>query len=613
MPGKKTPKTSLDRDPVGQYARAVRDGRELAGPYVRLACERHLRDIEEAKSPKRGITWDQAAADRVFEYFATVLTLTDGEPFHLHPSQQFIVGSLFGWKRKDGTRRYRQAYIEQGKGNGKSPICAGIGLYMLTADGEQEGQVFAAAVDREQARVPYQFAVNMVDRSDLLSSAITKSGGKFGDPTRVHNLFHRKSGSYFRPLTSESTGRGKSGFLVHCAILDEVHEHPTNAMVEFVKANTKGRRQPLILMITNSGVYDTTSVCWTYHEYAARLLQCTGEPDDSFFAYVCGLDQGDDWKDPGVWKKANPLLGVSIPASYLEQQVREAVGMPSKQSIVRRLNFCEWVDSQNPLFDPEAWSACGDALDVEELIGRECFGALDLSGKNDLTTLVLVFPDIDEYEEADLERDEQIHAEAADMAAALDIEVGKALAITIAKRRKKKVLSFFWTPHDTLRERSERDRAPYEDWVRDGYLLTTPGSSISYAFVAEKVKQLLRTHNIRAVAFDPYRIDDLQREMDALDCDVVLIKHGQGFRAMDPAIEALEDDVLERRLQHGNHPVLNWNVQNALAEKNAAGLRMFNKRKSTGRIDGIVALAMANYLSASFVDEPSPRYAATVI
>jgi phage terminase large subunit-like protein len=554
-------------DPVLKYALEVVSGKEVAGPLVRLACQRHLNDLEDG--PKRGLRWDLPAAKRVFGYFHDVLTLSDGVPFTLHASQQFILGSLFGWKNEDGTRRYRVGYLEEGKGNGKSPLVAGIGLYMLTADGEEQAQVFAAAVDREQAKVPFQFAVSMVDRSELLVGAVTKSGGKFGDITKVYNLFHRKSGSYFRPLASNSGGRGKSGFLPHCVILDELHEHPTDAMVEFVRANTKGRKQPMVLMITNSGLYDTASVCWRYHDYARTRLDGTMRPDDEFFAYVCGLDKGDSWTDKTVWKKANPLLGVSIHERYLDQQVREAVGMPSKQSVVRRLNFCEWVESSDPFVAPEVWAANGGSSDLHGLAGRTCYGGLDLSGKNDLTALVLVFSS--EF-------------------------IGQ-----------KDVLSFFWTPKTGLRERANRDRAPYGAWVDEGHIIAKEGTTIDYRWVAKKIGELTGTYRIEAIAFDRWRIDDLQRELEAEGVNVKLIPHGQGYQDMNPAVETLEDDLLEQRLRHGNNPVLSWCVANARVVTDPANNRKFDKRKATGRIDGLVALAMAENLGAAKMPA-EPKY-----
>lgn len=567
-----TTKTTPDR--VEQYARDVTSGKEIAGPMVRLACERHLKDIVDG--PKRGLTWDYPAAERVFGYFKDVLRLTsdeglEGKPFELAPSQAFIVGSLFGWKNADGSRRYRVAYIEIGKGNGKSPLAAGIGLYMLTADGENSGQVYSCAVDKDQAKVSFHFAAGFVTRSELLSGAITKSGGKYGDETRVHNLFHRKSGSYFRPMSSESKGKGKSGFLPHCVILDELHEHPTSAMVEFVRANTKGRRQPIVLMITNSGVFDNTSVAWQYHEYAREVLEQRRE-DEEFFFYVCGLDKGDLWSDPKVWKKANPLLGISIPSRYLEQQVREAAGMPSKQSVVRRLNFCEWVESEDPWITKEVWDENGGKVDVESLRGRTCYGGLDLSRRTDLTALVLVFPANDDTRD---------------------------------------VLLFAWTPEEELKERAHQDKAPYQQWVDEKFLTTTPGKTIDYDFVAQKIGELTKEYDFQSLAFDHWHFDEMEKALNNAGVSLQCVDHQQGFVGMNPAIEATEEELKNGRMRHGGNPLLTWAVFNVKIEKNSAGLRAFVKQKATGRIDPALSLAMATNLSVVRDDQPS--YAVTII
>jgi phage terminase large subunit-like protein len=539
-------------DPVERYALDVTSGKEVAGPLVRLACERQLRDLKDGEA--RGIWWDWPAAKRIIDFFRDVLRLTGGEhegkPFELHPSQKFILGSLFGWKAEDGSRRFRVSYSEIGKGNGKSPLAAGVGLYMMMADNEPRAEVYAMGYDKDQAQVLFRDAVAMVDQSQALDSRLTRSGGA----GKEWNLAYLETGSFFRPISSEHVGgRGKSGPRPHCVLVDELHEHPSSAMVEFMRAGTKGRRQALVFMITNAGVTDNTSVCFAYHNYAEKVLNGQIE-DDGFFAYVCGLDKNDDWTDPNVWKKANPLLGVSITPKYLSERVHEAEGMPSKQSLTRRLNFCEWVEAADPFVTTDVWKANGGIVDEEALVGRACFGGLDLSGKNALTSLKLIF-------EAD--------------------ETGR-----------KPIICRFWTPEEGLKQREEQDRAPYAQWVREGHLIKTPGATIDYQFVAAEIAALTKKYRITAIAFDRWRIDDLRREFDE-DVDVLLLEHGQGFKDMSPAIEALEDELKDGVLNHGDHPVLTWCVANTRVVKDPAGLRKFDKRKATGRIDGAVALAMA--------------------
>lgn len=578
-------------DPATQYAKGVKAGRIIAGPYVRDACARHLRDLRDG--PKRGLVWDTKAADWVYKYFRTVLRLTGGEhqgkPYEPEPSQKFIVGSLFGWKREDGTRRFRMAFIEEGKGSGKTPMAAGIGHYMTGADNESAAETYAAATDKEQAKVLFRDAVSMAKQSPALMSRITFSGGD----GREFNIAYLQSGSFFRPISSESSGKGKSGFRVHCALLDEIHEHPSNAMVEFLRAGTKGRRQALIFMITNSGV-DRTSVCFEYHNYATKVA--AGEiEDDSFFGYVCALEDGtregypaeDPFTDapdpklgyPRSWLKANPLLGVTFKPSYLEEQVRQAKGMPSKESIVRRLNFCQWVDATNPWIDGDLWRACEltegfpDDYDLKE---RPCFLALDLSSKRDLTALAQLWPDEEGGADARL---------------------------------------FFWTPLDTLSERETSDRAPYRAWVNGEHLEAVPGRSIDYAHVARKVAELSGQFTVSAMAFDQWKMEDFLRALDNVGLDsfiwegpdkpegegLKLVRHAQGFGGgssasslwMPRSIGALEEMVLSGKLRVQYNPVLRWNSASAVLESDATGNKKWEKRKSTGRIDGIVALSMA--------------------
>ncbi len=584
-------------DPATDYARGVVSGEIIAGPHVRDACARHLRDIEHG--PARGLFWDTTAAGRVYRYFRTVLRLSggdhEGKPFELHPSQAFIVGSIFGWKRADGTRRFRTVFIEEGKGNGKTPKAAGIGHYMTGADDEPRAETYAAATDKEQAGILFRDAVSMGKQSPGLMKRITFSGGD----GREYNIAYLESGSFFRPISSESSGKGKSGFRPHCALLDEIHEHPTNAMVEFLRAGTKGRRQALIFMITNSGV-DRTSVCFEYHTYACQVA-AGDRQDDSFFGYVCALEDGtregypeeDPFTDPvdpelgypRSWLKANPLLGVTFKPSYLEEQVTAAKGMPSKESIVRRLNFCQWVDAASPWIDGDLWRACEVQDWKEPPSGRPCVLALDLSKKRDLTALACAWPDGESF----------------------DAEV------------------MFWTPAETLAERENADRAPYQMWVKGGHMEAVPGRSIDYAYVAKTVAGLTGSRTVSALAFDQWNIDDFQSALDKAGVDswiaewepkterwvevdkkqpgegLMLLRHGQGFSGgasdstlwMPRSIGAIEDAVLKGRLRVKYNPVLRWNSASAVLASDATDNRKWEKRKSTGRIDGIVALSMA--------------------
>jgi phage terminase large subunit-like protein len=544
-------------DAVEQYARAVLAQEIPAGPLVRAACERHLNDLQ--RGHERGLTWDRAKAERALRFFPAVLRLAEGQhagqPFNLQAWEQFIVGSLFGWIAPDGFRRFRVAYIEIAKGNGKSPLAAGIGLYMFVGDREEHAEVYAAATTREQAHILFDDAVSMVNQSPHLARNIDLSGKR-----KVLNLAHLKSGSFFRPISSE--GRSLDGKRVHCALIDELHEHPSATVVDKMRAGTKGRRQAMIVEITNSGV-DRTSVCYQHHEYSERVVRNL-TPDDGWFAYVCSHDEGEDpLEDPGCWAKTNPNLGISIGRKYLEEQVRESLGMPAKASLVRRLNFCQWVDAENPWIGGSVWRSVEKPLQWEQLRGRRAFGALDLSGTRDLTAFALAFPPDEDHERWA----GWVH---------------------------------FWTPKDTLSERSKRDRVPYDVWVKDGFITATPGRNIGYEFVAQHLADMQVELQLEEVAFDPYRIKYLEKELDEQGIEVKLVPHPQGlFKSaesllwMPRSLELLEKLVSDGRIDVAKNPVLTWNAASAVSEEDPKGNTLLTKRKSKGRIDGMIALAMA--------------------
>jgi phage terminase large subunit-like protein len=583
---------ALPADPVTDYARDVVSGRVLAGPHVRDACARHLRDLEEG--PARGLVWDPEAVERAVRFFRTVLRLNGGEheglPFVLLPWQQFVVGSILGWKDQEGFRRFRVAYIETAKGSGKSPLVAGLGIYLMVADGEPRAEIYAAATKKDQAQILFRDAVAMVDQSPALSSRMTKSGRN-----PVWNLAHMESGSFFRPISSDDA---QSGPRPHAALLDEVHEHRNGSMVQMMRAGTKGRRQALILMITNSGT-DRKSVCWEYHDYAAKVGAGDLE-DDAFFGYVCGVDEGEDpihdEADPALgypasWAKSNPSLGHTIRPQYLEEQVREARGMPSKESTVRRLNFCQWTDAESPWISGELWRS--SEVDPEEWVDPPgpSYLALDLSSRVDLCAMAQVWP-----------------------------------AAGMWRSR-----VYFWTPRDTMLHRSAVDSAPYDAWDRDGYLQAVPGRSIEYGHVARQIARIHATGGVLGLAFDPWRIADLQTALDQEGVDwwelgeergwrgsgVCMVRHGQGFGGgasehalwMPRSVDVTMDAVLHGRLRVLRNPVLTWNSSAAVLLEDAGGNKKWEKRKSTGRIDGMVALSMALGLAHRMESEEAPATA----
>lgn len=562
-------------DPTTQYAEDVVSGKEVAGPYVRASCQRHLDDLATGKD--RGLWFDEAAAKRALDFFPGILRLNGGQfegiPFHLHPSQAFIVGSLFGWKRGD-YRRFRTAYIEQGKGNGKSPLAAGIGIYGLIADGEAGAQIYAAATKTDQARILFDDAVKMVKQSPRLVSALTMSG-----QNPVHTITHMKTSSFFKPISRES-GKSGSGPRPHMALVDELHEHPDRSIVEMLERGFKSRLQPLMVIMTNSGS-DRASYCYEMHAAAIQAAMRDHDPADieafdRLFSYVCALDEGDDplalvgdnLAPPiDIWKKANPLLGTILSEDYLAGVCSDARAIAGKRNGILRLHFCVWTDAESAWISRQTWDTCVDPeLSLDDMEGRDCWIGLDLGATKDMLGLGLVFPD--ENPDPD--------------------------------KREYAVFAHGFTPKQTLAARIKEDKAPYDVWVSEEYLTATPGPIVVPAFVVAWIADIATRFNVQGLIYDRYLFSKFDEYLDEAGLGLPKLEHPQGFSKrkdsnlwMPGSVDLFERLILEGRLRVAHNPALNSAVSGATFETSPAGLRRFTKQKAKRRIDLMIAVTMA--------------------
>jgi phage terminase large subunit-like protein len=584
-------------DPVTSYATEVVAGRIVSARMVRQACQRHLSDLEQVEA--KGWIWDVAQAQRVIAFFRDVLILpenTDADadpisdeageaearPFVLSPFQQFIAGSLFGWyairTSKAGAgrrvRRFRVAYIEVGKGGGKTPFGAGLMLYLLVADGVRGAQVYMAAVTKDQAKLAFADAESMVKASPLLSARVDQ---------KVNNLAVLETMSFLRPISSEK--KGLDGKRVHGVLIDEEHEHPTDHVYLKMRAGTKGRPSALVVLTTNSG-FNLESVCWRHHDYSRQVLDGT-IVNDTWFAFVCHLDacekcyaagklqpsddcpDCDDWKTEGThWLKANPNLGVSIQWDYLREQVQEALGIPSQRNMVRRLNFCQWTQQEAVWIPPEAWAACKGSISTASLVGRECFLGIDLSDKIDLSAVVAIFP------------------RALDRAVPVSTDASRA-----AIDRAVDVLPFFWMPAKTLQRRAVEDKIPYPDWAKAGAVQTTPGSLIDHDAIFEFIVSVLAAkYQIKGIGIDQSGAAGIVSKLKRHFGDEFVEEVPQGFRRQSQPAKLMEALVMSGNLAHDGNSCLAWCMGNMAKEENAwREIRpvKINQRK---RIDGGVAL-----------------------
>jgi phage terminase large subunit-like protein len=533
---------------VDRYAADVDSGKIVAGPLVRLVCARHLKDRHAAAKKSGhplGLFFHEAAANHIIEFFEGVLRLPDtvdddGEPvpFLLTPANTFIVGSIFGWKWHDGYRRYREAYIEEGKGNAKTPLAAGVGLYGLTMDGEMAAEIYSVASGIEQARICWRDADRMVDASPELSELIYRG---------ADNLTYAATYSWFRPLSKEK--RGKSGPRPHMVIFDEEHEYADAVVVNKMRAGTKRRKQPLSLGITNSG-YDRTSVCWQHHEHARKMLE--GVVDDQrFFAYVCSLDEDDDpLTDKACHVKANPNLGIVIQQDYLDRQVENARNIPSETNTVLRLNFCVWTNQHTPAWNMGKWHECGRVLTFtdEDLVGAPCYGGLDLGQTDDFAAWCRIW----------------------------DLE-----AFVAIKMR-------FWLPEAALEKYPDR---PYDEWRRAGLLEVTPGNTTDVDFIEEAVLEDARNDGIIEIAYDKRFAHQLALHLQG--AGLTMIDTPQGF-ALNESITSVSKLIAAVELAHRNHLIMTWMMDNTVLRTGRYKQVRLDKDAAKEKIDGPSALVMAN-------------------
>ena len=469
-----------------------------------------------------------------------------GKPFLLLPWQKQAVSDVFGTVRENDTsaRQYSSAYIEIPKKNGKSELGAALALNMLVNDDEWKAEVYSCASDRQQAAIVFDVAVDMVKQSPALSRRI-----KIIPSTR--RMVFQPTGSIYQVLSSEVAT--KHGLNVSACIFDELHTQPTRALYDVMtQGSGDARKQPLWIFLTTAGT-DRNSICWEVHQKAIDILEGR-KTDPRFYPVVFGLPDDADWQDEQNWYKVNPSLDHTIALDKVQDAFRKALETPADENMFRQLRLNQWVKQSVRWMPMDRWDECGGIVTEEEFEGRECYAGLDLSSTTDLTTLVLMFPPLDDEEPFS-------------------------------------ALPFFWLPEDTIPLRVRRDHVMYDQWEKLGYILTTEGNVVHYGFIEQFVVRLGERFNIREIAYDRWNATMMVQSLE--DDGFTMVPFGQGFKDMSPPTKELMRLVLERRLNHGGHPVLRWNMDNAYVRTDPAGNLKIDKEKSTEKVDGAVALVMA--------------------
>lgn len=467
-----------------------------------------------------------------------------GKKFELIDWQEQIIRDLFGTLKPNGYRQFNTAYVEIPKKQGKSELAAAVALLLCCGDGEERAEVYGCAADRQQATIVFDVAADMVRMCPALNKRVKILASQ-------KRIIYTPTNSFYQVLSAEAYS--KHGFNIHGVVFDELHTQPNRKLFDVMtKGSGDARMQPLYFLITTAGT-DTNSICYETHQKAKDILEGR-KIDTTFYPVIYGADESDDWTDPRVWRKANPSLDITVGMDKVEAACNSAKQNPGEENSFRQLRLNQWVKQAVRWMPMDKWDACAFAVNEDELEGRVCYGGLDLSSTTDMTAFVLVFPPQDEDD-------------------------------------KYIILPYFWVPEDTLDLRVRRDHVPYDLWEKKGYLQTTEGNVVHYGYIEKFIEKLGERFNIREIAFDRWGAVQMVQNLDGMGFTVV--PFGQGFKDMSPPTKELMKLVLEKRIAHGGHPVLRWNMDNIFIRTDPAGNIKADKEKSTEKIDGAIATIMA--------------------
>jgi len=508
---------------------------------------RKLKDYKPTKFMAKTSYYDEDAADFAVAFIESLCHTKGtwaGKHFELIDWQEQIIRDIFGILKPNGYRQFNTAYVEIPKKQGKSELAAAVALLLTCGDGEERAEVYGCAADRNQAKIVFDVAVDMVKFCPALSRRV-----KILESQK--KLIYKPTNSSYQVLSADVAN--KHGFNTHGVIFDELHTQPNRKLYDVMtQGSGDARMQPLYFLITTAG-NDTNSICYEIHQ-KAKDIEKGNKIDPTFYSVIYGADESEDWTDPKVWRKANPSLGITVAEEKVRAACESAKQNPGEENAFRQLRLNQWVKQSVRWMPMDKWDLCAGKIREEELEGRVCYGGLDLSSTTDITAFSLVFPPRDDEEEYI-------------------------------------ILPYFWIPEDTLDLRVKRDHVPYDVWQRQGYLQTTEGNVVHYGYIEKFIEELGKKFNIREIAFDRWGAVQMVQNLENMGFTVV--PFGQGFKDMSPPTKELMKLTLEKKLIHGGHPILRWNMDNVFIKTDPAGNIKADKEKSTEKIDGVVATIMA--------------------
>lgn len=527
------------------YAKDVASGRITASRFVAAACKRQTEDLKRFKAKGAAYQFDKAKASKVCQFIELLPHIKGpkaGQLITLEPWQIFILTTIFGWVKKDGTRRFRRVYIEVPRGNGKSALSSGVGLYMLAADNEGGAEVYSFATTRDQAKIVFGDAQNMARRTPGLKA-------HFGVDVNAHNINVLRTASKFEALSAE--GSTLDGLNTHFACVDELHAHKTRAVYDVVETSTGKRAQSLLWVITTAGS-NRAGICYEVRGFVTKVLNGSVK-DDSQFGIIYGLDDGDDWTTEDALIKANPNWGISVMPEVLLPLQAKAMTMPSAANNFKTKHLNEWVNADTAWMDMRAWEACADpSLDAEQFAGEPAWIALDLASKVDIAAKMSLFT-------RDVDGKQHFY-----------------------------VFGQYYLPRDTV-DRGENSQ--YQGWESMGLLSVTDGAVIDFQVIEDDLLADCSRFEVREVPYDPFQATQMATRMMAQS--VPMVEMRPTVLNFSEPMKQLEALVLQGRLHHDGNPVLTWMMSNVVAHMDAKDNIYPRKERPENKIDGVVALIMA--------------------
>nr|DAH82034.1 MAG TPA: Large Terminase [Caudoviricetes sp.] len=540
-----------------KYARDVSTGKILACKWVKLACKRQTEDLK--KYARSGLyEWSKEEAGRICR-FIELLTHAKGElagqRVVLEPWQIFILTTVFGWRRRaDGGRRFRRAYIEVPRGSGKSTLSSGVALYCLLADREQGADVYSFATTRDQAKIVFGDAKVMAENSVALRE-------RFGLQVLANALYVPRTNSTFQAKSAE--GSTLDGLNTHLAIVDELHAHKTRAVYDVVETSLGKRRSSLLWCITTAG-FDTSGICYEVRTMSTKVLSRTTE-DETQFAIIYTIDDGDDWSSMEALEKANPNWNVSVRPEVITALLQKAKALPSAINNFKTKHLDVWCSARSAWLDMSAWKRCErTGLDLSDFEGQPCFIGLDIGSKSDLTVKTYLFP----FEEDGKDK------------YALFCEC--------------------WLPSKAIETSTN---SQYSGWARSGYIQETDGAMTDLNVIEESIREDLSRFDVQTVTYDPWQATQIATSLS--DEGAPMLECRFTVQNVSDPMKTLEALVIDGRIVHDGNPVMAWMMGNVEARIDAKDNIFPRKERHENKIDGAVAAILALRGAATY--EPKKK------